>query len=55
MSLFVGRVVPLSGLSVRVLFEFLDLRSIRPLLQLFFWISPIMEGLQQYGEGCDGR
>ena len=46
-SSVVGRVVPLSGLSVCVLLEFSELRSIRPLLQHFLNTSPIMEGLQQ--------
>ena len=48
---FVRRVVLQSG--VELVFEFSDMWSFWSLV--FFTWSPIPEGLQQYGEGCDGR
>ena len=50
-----GRVVPLSGLSESLFLEFSDLWSIRSLLQRNLKSSPILGGLQQQGNGCDGR
>ena len=47
MSFFVGRVVPLSGLSGSLF---------RLSVVAAFWdASSIMEGPQQYGVCCDGR